>query len=843
MTPRPHAEATLAHRPVPVWSEAEDTVHARFLAVAQRHPRRIAVRAGAHALTYGELHQRVLAAAAYLDCETGEPLGIALPAGLDFIVAVLASLRQGRPYIPLSLTQPQAVRDEIIHAAGLREVLTSSLVLPTVAADTPAPPPRARPESVACVLYTSGSTGRPKGVYQSQAILLHDIRSYGETIRLQADDVLTWLYPPQTGGAVRDLFGALLHGAELVVMDPGSLGLGGIARTVQERAITVFHAIPPLLREFLATAPARDALASVRMLYVAGDRFFRSDLESIRRVFPAESLVYTGLGATECTTLYRHWVLSSDTAVATELVPVGFDVPGKRTRLVDEQGDQVTPGEIGAIEVTSAYIASGYWRNSELSHEAFRVDPTHPDQRIYRTGDQGRLLPDGNLVFVGRADGQAKIRGHRIECDAVEAALRGVPGIREAVALVRPGAEPELIAFLVADASRPGEPESTRTERVRATLADRLPAAAVPARLVWREALPRLDSYKVDRRRLLDAFTGDRDGMEAESDASVAGLWRRALGVAGALDPDRSFAEASGNSLAALRLHAELEKRLGRPLPLGLLHGGQTLRGLWRELERCRQGSCETDARPVWFLVGGIDWSIPHADTFAHDEDPPVRLQFVSLLEAAERSALEVPALGRHVAEAVLAWQRREGTTAPVGLLGLSLGALIAHEAACCLQERNVALAALIAYDLGPACPQLSTAWSYRLRKSWRALRRGERRFRLAWAFQAALGFLLPITWARALRARASDRSQRAERGLDRLVLRSLPGWTPRRYNGELLLLKPVDGFGKEPGVPPDFGWGPHARSVRAAEVPGGHIDALAPAVRESLLQHLSPGR
>ena len=825
-------EELLARRSIPRWAREEDTVHARFESIARQYPGRIAVREGACALTYQELHQRVLAMASVIDSESGEPLGVALPAGIDFVVAVLAALRQGRPYVPLPLSLPPTRRDEIIRDAGVCDVVAGE------AGRVPGgsvPPPRANPDSVACVLYTSGSTGRPKGVYQSQTILLHDVRSYGKAIRLQPDDVMTWLYPAQTGGAVRDIFGALLHGAELVVMDPEKLGLVGIARVVEERAITVFHAIPPLLRAFLAAGPAREQLASVRVLYVAGDRFFRRDLEAIRRMFPAESLVYTGLGATECTTLHRHWVLSAETPVDTELVPVGFDVPGKQVRIVDEEGREVPPGEVGELEVTSAFIALGYWRNPALTREAFLPDPGYPDRRTYRTGDLGKSLPDGNIVFVGRKDGRVKIRGQRVEIDAVESVLRDLPEVGEAVVLVAPGEEPELVAFVVPKGSTCGDPESLRTERVRNALLKSLPASAIPTRLVWRESLPRLDSYKVDRARLLGDLLHGQGCVDAVAEGPVETLWRRATRAVGALDRDLTLAEAGGHSLSAMRLYAELETWLGEPIPMGLLHAGQTLRGLMRELDDLQRDLRSPDTRPVWFVVGGITWLLPHATALMEQDAFPVRLHVVPLLDAARDGALDVRTLGQKVAEAVLAWRSRHGDAAPVGLLGVSLGALIVHEAACCLQERRVSLAGLAAYDLGPVSPQLSTRWNYRVAKAWRALRRGARRFSLSWAWAAAMDFALPLRWARTRAASADG----PDVGLDRMVLRSLPAWRPRRYDGTLLLLKPVEGFGKEGAAPVDFGWGPYAARVRMETVPGGHIDLLAPGVREAVLKLL----
>ena len=265
-----HADAQRALRPPPDWSNGESTVFARFAAMTRRAPGRVAIRDGEHAVTYGELHASALRLAAAIDTDDAAPLGLCLSPGANLVAFLLAALRQGRPYVPLAPDQPQALRDEIVRDVGLRHIITAKATPRPACASTP--PERATPDAIACVIYTSGSTGQPKGVYQSHRILLEDIRVYGETLRIQPGDVMTWLYPPVTGGAIRDVFGALLHGAELVVMDPAQLGLRGIAETVRQRAVTIFHAIPPLLREFLRAEPSPAALASVRMVYVAGDR-------------------------------------------------------------------------------------------------------------------------------------------------------------------------------------------------------------------------------------------------------------------------------------------------------------------------------------------------------------------------------------------------------------------------------------------------------------------------------------------------------------------------------------------------------------------------------------------
>ena len=823
-----------------------DNVFACFEAMAQRYPKRVAVREGDRFLTYEALLDRALVWAAQLDAEDARPVGIELPAGLDFVVAVLAALRQGRPFVPLGPSQPEILREEILRTTNPSVVVTADAVAGLNRATRGAPPvsPRAGPDSVASILFTSGSTGKPKGVYQSHAILLHDIRCYGEAIRLQPGDVLTWMYSPLTGGAIRDVFGALLHGAELVAMDPVALGSRGIGEAVAQRKITIFHAIPPLLREFLAAAPAPEWLRTVRLLYVAGDRFFKSDLDQVYRYFPRDSLVYTGLGATECTTLHHHWVLSAGTTVETDLVPVGFPVPGKQIRLVDERGLEVPAGETGEIEVSSAFIALGYWNDPARTREAFRPDPADPQRRIYRTGDWGRRLPDGNLLFTGRKDGVVKIRGHRVEIPAVEAALQRIPGIREEVVLPPDQTGSALTAVLVADDPLAGETEDARTRAVQAELARCLPDAARPLVIIWRESLPKLPSRKVDRLQLLRLIGEKKNLPEAVAhnpeDQALIELWRQATHPHAKADLDRTFTEAGGDSLGAMRLHTQLERRAGRLLSPGLIHARQTLRGLLADWPMVGRGRPESGRRPVWFVVGGISWSVPHTAEFAREAEGCFGLYTVSLMEAAAQGALDIPALGRQVAQVIRDWKGQQGDEMPLGLLGVSLGGLIAHEAACQLQEQGVKLAGLMAVDLGPGSPLLDSSWSYRWKKTWRRIRRGDRSINLGWVLRVLANRWLPSGWV----GRLTRWGTRQEKGwanqaydlMNRAVFLKIKRWRPRFYDGTLTLVKPVDGLGTDPQAPLDFGWGPHAVRVELREIPGSHLDLFTPGVREHMM-------
>jgi amino acid adenylation domain-containing protein len=854
----------------------ESGVFARFAHWAQQQPERVAVleHASGRCWTYGELHAKALQLAAVLAHAPEQPVAVMLPAGGDLAAAFLGALACGRPYVPLDPDFPAERNQLILEQAGATELLcwAASPVVPGglrrihVDALPPPPAPATPPpqaalqggaNSIAYILYTSGSTGRPKGVFQNQRGLLHDVDQYTQAASLGPQDCLSWLYSPSVNGAIRDLYAALLNGARLVSLDARRLGLRALGEALAQHRVSVLHAIPPLLRAFLQSEPPAPLLASVRLAYVAGDRFFSSDLAMFERHFPAACQIYNGIGSTECATLYRHWLVDKTRLGEAALVPAGYAIPERETRLLGQDGQPVALGEVGEVEVCSRFIALGYWRQPELTQACFVPDAQRPGWRRFLTGDLARERADGLLEFVGRKDGQLKIRGHRVEPGAVEAALRQLPGVQDAAVLRTGSAQaPELSAWLVGTA----RPAATLREQ----LGQRLPAAQVPAHFYWLERIPRLANFKTDQRALEQLAQSAQNSHSAPTKellrqpahpqaqpawpAPLSDLvercWLSALKRCEPVDPQTSFADLGGDSLAALNLLVALEQAFGREMPAQLAHARQSLAGLRADLGADARADLAAGlsanlsaslslglgtplpvSSQLLFVVGGRQNAYPGLLALAQALPPQLRLQRLILPALAQPSGLDhafPPDFGAQAVSQILAIQAAQAAVGqPVHLLGLSFGGRIAFEAACLLEAQGLPVASLVVGDLGPLWPDARfkhPRWPAALRL-WR--------WRVGVLREALSG---------AARRSGSERCALVRERLQ--SQRQAQRWQPQRFGGTLTLLKAEQEPWRE-HLPPDLGWQPHAARVQLRSLACAHTALLAPAQLPEICQIL----
>lgn len=598
----------------------------RFHQMAAAHGGRIAVADATRAYSYAALAALAGRVAAGLPRRRAEalPVGILLGHEARFPAAMLGVAMAGHGYVPLDAGYPLAHLAAIAGHAGLAAVVSAGGLCAQARALAPgvvvldmdalpeavAPVVAVAPGDLACILYTSGSTGAPKGVAQCHRGVLHDVRQYVEAVHLDAADRLTSLYSPATVGAVRDIWAGLLVGAS-VHMQPPKLGAAALADFLRRVAPTIYHSVPVLLRHL---AGEGGCFGSVRLGYVAGDRLDGDDVAAFFRLFP-RALLYTGLGATEASTIYLHRFIRPDTVLDGARVAVGRAMPERLALLLDEDGRPVPAGEAGEIWVSSPYIALGYWRAPELSAQRFSDDPQRPGWRRFRTGDLGRWRVDGLLEHLGRADQMVKLGGVRVELPAVEAALKALAGVREAVALVRPaagGGQARLVAHFVA------APDAAVSEGgLLAALRRHVPAGMVPAALLRQPALPMLPNFKVDRAAAarLDAAcaaagAGAWEGGGLETARLVAEAVQLTLELPELPGPDQDVLLLGADSLALVALAAELERALGRAVTLEAVLAARTPRSLGRFLAACAPDAPRQTAAVVP-LRGGAGGAAP----------------------------------------------------------------------------------------------------------------------------------------------------------------------------------------------------------------------------------------
>ncbi|MDL4820248.1 non-ribosomal peptide synthetase [Actinomadura opuntiae] len=564
------------------------TIPGRFAEQAARRPDACALRATGTSVTYGELDARANRLAhrlLELGLEPEQPVAVLMERSADLVVALLAAVKAGGCYMPLHSADPIERMQGIVDGAAAPVLLADTasrrrglphtdhvLIVDRDAA--PGGPPATAPavdvppDGLAYVIHTSGSTGRPKGVavtHRHVTELVDD--PCWDTGRHER---VLMVAPYAFNVSTYELWVPLLRGGTVVLAPPGRPDVATLRRLIGEERVTAAHLTAGLFRVMAEEDPG--ALAGLAEVLTGGDVIAPS---AVRRVLDAcpGITVRAMYGATEATLFSTSLPLSGAAGPGTT-VPVGRPMRGVAVRVLDEALRPVAAGETGEVHI-SGRLARGYHGRPALTAERFVADPHgEPGTRMYRTGDLARWTGDGLLEFVGRADGQVKVRGFRVELGEVEAALAEHPQVRHvAAAGYRDGAGSLRLAAYYVPAHGRLDAADLR-DHARATLPDYM----VPDALVALEELPLTPNGKLDRRALpappdgAPADDGPADGVQAVLCAAFAEV----LGC-GTVGVHASFFDLGGQSLLAMRLIARIQARLGVELSMADLFDSPTV--------------------------------------------------------------------------------------------------------------------------------------------------------------------------------------------------------------------------------------------------------------------------
>lgn len=508
------------------------SLHVRVEDAARATPDAIAIDDGRDRVTYGHLVARAKGLARWLVARgvaKGAPVGVSAAPSIDLVVGALAAMFAGGAYLPLDPALPSARIATLVDEAKVGVVLRgedfahegpTDVALPTVTAD-----------DRAYVLFTSGSTGAPKAIvcaHRGVLDLLDDM-----TARAPVGASASLWTTPSFDVSIYEIFSALSAGATLHVV-PSAL------RDAPEALVDwlVEHGVASAYLPGRVLAVLAERSSHLRRLLVGVEPIDATLASRVLARSPSLTLV-NGYGPTEasiCATL--HTVTPSSDA--TGRLPIGRAVRGATVRLVDRSGRAVPPGVAGEIVIEGEGVAL-----ERLGGASF--------EGRYRTGDRAAALPDGTLVFLGRADRQVKIHGVRVELGEIEATLAACPGVREVVAALTD--EGSLVAWVEG---------ATDADAVRAHARAHLPPVLVPA-VVSLPALPRDPNGKIDRRAL--AYAAPTTPASTPYEARIAAIFRDVLGV-DAIGRDDDFFARGGHSLAATRLVARVREAFGVELPL-----------------------------------------------------------------------------------------------------------------------------------------------------------------------------------------------------------------------------------------------------------------------------------
>jgi amino acid adenylation domain-containing protein len=556
--------------------EIEQSISDRFEQQVARYPDRIAIKTGSCTLTYDALNKaanRVAWAILAKQGKANEPVALLFEHHVPMITAILGALKAGKISVPLDPSFPtprialmlensqvglivgnnhhSSLLDELAGPEGRAlnvDELSSSL-------SDENPRLSIEPHMIASIMYTSGSTGQPKGVTQSHRNILQKVMTHTNDFHISLDDRLSLLYSCSFSASLRNIFGALLNGAALFPFDVHKEGLDPLAKWLMREKISMYFSVPTLFRRFVGTLDESERISSVRLIYLGSEGVTKEDVELFKKHFSAECILVNSFASNETGAVSQYFI-DKDTEIEGSAVPVGYEVQHKEVLLLDEEGKKVGFNQVGEIAVKSRFLSPGYWRKPDLTQTKFLADPNGGDERIYRTGDLGLILPDGCLLHMGRKDFQVKVRGIKIEVGEIESILLALEQVKEVavVASDGQGEEKRLIAYVVAAAN------SQPTDSVlRRALREKLPDYMIPSAFVLLEALPLTPTGKLDRRALPDP---GRSRPELDTplvlprtavERKLARIWAEAFDLEEVGIHD-DFFELGGDSLLATQL-------------------------------------------------------------------------------------------------------------------------------------------------------------------------------------------------------------------------------------------------------------------------------------------------
>ena len=581
------------------------TIHSAFRRAGVAAPYASALICQDRSVTYGELDRRSNQFARFLrqqGVSARAKVCVQLGRSVETVISLLGILKAGAAFVPLD---PQASIVQLAQALSdseprllLTGARTADRCKPGVASPAPtidiqracieaqqqSPDPfpgEDDPESLAYVMYTSGSTGRPKGVMVPHRAVVglvvdNPYASFGPS------ETFLSLAPLTFDASTFEIWGALLNGGRLAIVPNPAPSLSDIGEAIAAHGVTTLWMTAGLFH--LMVDERLDALRPLRQLVVGGDVLSRPHVERVVRAMPGCRLI-NGYGPTENTTFTCCFTITPEN-LGPGSVPIGNPIARREAHVLDDAMCPVPDGVLGELCVGGEGLALGYLNLPDQTASRFVRHPfdARPGACLYRTGDLVRRRADGKLEFAGRADRQVKVNGYRIELDAVELAIRQIPGVVNAAVLARShgAAGARTTAFLVlSDSSAAGE------AAFRVHLRE-LPAPMRPASTVVLDRLPLTPNGKVDREALSalavpPPVVPGRMPPADETERALAEIWSGCLNRQ-IVEVDVNFFDLGGTSLELLRVQAEAARRLGVRIDIMRLFEFPTIRALARQL-------------------------------------------------------------------------------------------------------------------------------------------------------------------------------------------------------------------------------------------------------------------
>lgn len=823
-------------------------IHQLFEAQVQRSPNAVAVVFGEEQLSYRELDQRANHLAHKL-CQLGVGpdvlVALCIHRSLEMIVGLLGILKAGGAYIPIDPDYPHdriafmlqdAQPAVLVHTAALRPLLPAARAQMHVvcmddvrnASSEPCEPPitKVEPSNAIYAIYTSGSTGHPKGVLNIHRGIANRILWMQAQYSLLPAHRVLQKTPFSFDVSGWEFYWPLLTGACLVLAKPGGHRDPAYLRSlIAQAGITHLHFIPSMLTEFLEQEQLGEDCRSLQQVFCSGEALGAALAQRFAERL-AHVHLYNLYGPTEASIEVSYFACDGMSGQAQ--IPIGRPIANTQLYVLDPHLNPVPIGVPGELHIGGVPVARGYLNRPDLTAQKFIDNPFGPD-RLYKTGDLARFLPDGNIEFLGRLDHQVKLRGFRIELSEIEAVLTSHPDVTACIVLLRedtPG-DKRLAAYVTLQKGR-----SLDLPGLRAHLGQMLPDYMLPSAIIELSALPLTPSGKVDRKALpAPSRQFDPESFVTpctETEEHLAEIFAQVLRLP-KVSVCESFFSLGGHSLLAVQLVSKA-RRAGFPLSLQDLFVRQTVRELASGLNRPQLNSC---------LVGLSQGSLPGAMLLLPGAGGSL-LAILGLARALgatpalfgltphplwslNKRPQTIQMLCAHYAEEVLA----SIPAGPIVLVGYSLGGSLALELACQLQAVGRSIGQVILLDTKPPPPpQKPIDLRSLLLSLVPDLAPGL-------STEALKNQPFDEIFAAVLSEMGSDTNADSPAGILRAVLACteatltmLQHWSPRAPQAPVHLLRAAESQFEEGD---DYGWSRHLQLASRWTVPGDHRSMLKP--------------
>jgi amino acid adenylation domain-containing protein len=587
-----------------------------FAEQVERSPNRVALVEGGVKIEYRDLNERAETLASILvekGCDQDHPVGIYMERSIDAVVTLLAAFKANAPIVPLDIANPQHRLAMLIRDAGCRVIVTHrgrhdalpkeieaiSLNNLPATSTVPSRPAAARSsEDLAYIIYTSGSTGMPKGVEGTHRAAINRFTWMWRDFPFTADETCCQKTALGFVDSIWEIFGPLLAGVRSIIVPEGYLLEPDQFVTLLTRhEVTRIVLVPSLLRTLLDSIPDLASRLPKLKLWTSSGEVLPLDLVDRFRTSLPEARLLNIYGSSEVTADATYYDATAGTALTS--VPIGRPIDNTHVVILDRHKKLVPPLVAGEIHIGGDCLARGYWRQPDLTAQRFIPNPYRTDQSqsLFATGDLGRVLADGTLEYLGRADLQVKIRGIRIEPGEIEANLTSYPSIRQAAVVVHGESQDtkKLVAYLVMS-----ESSANSINDIRDYLKARLPDYMIPAIFIPMESLPVLPSGKINRLALpspQQGSLGRREQLVRPRNAieeKLCSIWCEVLEL-DEVGIDDNFFDVGGHSLSGMRVLARVRRDLRVDIPIRRLFDHPTIGELAvevaRKAEQANQGT------------------------------------------------------------------------------------------------------------------------------------------------------------------------------------------------------------------------------------------------------------